>query len=186
MAKTWGFYSKDKAMTFDASGFRITNNVNSFVVDPSSKTMLSLSNSQGKIFYVDDTGELHIKGNGKALDISANSTISNMTTKIDNNTEDISAEILRATTAESSLSSRITQNSNSITLEASKVNKITESIEDIDSDINTINSSMSTISESVASMKLPAASCGVSARDSLRSSLVCCAASCGELNPLWD
>lgn len=35
-------------------------------------------------------------------------------------------------------------------------------------------------------MKLPAASCGVSARDSLRSSLVCCAASCGELNPLWD
>ena len=35
-------------------------------------------------------------------------------------------------------------------------------------------------------MKLPAASCGVSARDSLRSSLVCCAASCGELTPLWD
>ncbi len=35
-------------------------------------------------------------------------------------------------------------------------------------------------------MKLPAASCGVSARDSLRSSLVCYAASCGELNPLWD
>ena len=35
-------------------------------------------------------------------------------------------------------------------------------------------------------MKLPAASYGVSDRDSLRSSLVCCAASCGELNPLWD
>ena len=156
IGENMGIYSKDKAMTFDASGFRITNNVNSFVVDPSSKTMLSLSNSQGKIFYVDDTGELHIKGNGKALDISANSTISNMTTKIDNNTEDISAEILRATTAESSLSSRITQNSNSITLEASKVNKITESIEDIDSDINTINSSMSTISESVASLKITA------------------------------
>ena len=151
-----GIYSKDKAMTFDARGFRIKNDVNSFVVDPSSKTMLSLSNSQGKIFYVDDTGELHIKGNGKALDISANSTISNMSTKIDNNTEDISDEILRATTAESSLSSRITQNSNSITLEASKVNKITESIEDIDSDINTINSSMSTISESVASLEITA------------------------------
>ncbi len=156
LGENMGIYSKDKAMTFDASGFRITNDVNSFVVNPSSKTMLSLSNSQGKIFYVDDTGELHIKGNGKALDISANSTISNMTTKIDNNTEDISAEILRATTAESSLSSRITQNSNSITLEASKVNKITESIEDIDSDINTINSSMSTISESVASLKITA------------------------------
>ena len=156
IGENMGIYSKDKAMTFDASGFRITNNVNSFVVDPSSKTMLSLSNSQGKIFYVDDTGELHIKGNGKALDISANSTISNMSTKIDNNTEDISDEILRATTVESSLSSRITQNSNSITLEASKVNKITESIEDIDSDINTINSSMSTISESVASLKITA------------------------------
>ena len=156
LGENMGIYSKDKAMTFDASGFRITNDVNSFVVNPSSKTMLSLSNSQGKIFYVDDTGELHINGNGKALDISANSTISNMTTKIDNNTEDISAEILRATTAESSLSSRITQNSNSITLEASKVNKITESIEDIDSDINTINSSMSTISESVASLKITA------------------------------
>ena len=38
----------------------------------------------------------------------------------------------------------------------------------------------------ILEMKLPAASCGVSARDSLRSSLVCCAASCGELNPLWD
>ena len=35
-------------------------------------------------------------------------------------------------------------------------------------------------------MKLPAASYGVSDRDSLRSSLVCCAASCGELNPLCD
>lgn len=129
LGENMGIYSKDKAMTFDASGFRITNDVNSFVVNPSSKTMLSLSNSQGKIFYVDDTGELHIKGNGKALDISANSTISNMTTKIDNNTEDISAEILRATTAESSLSSRITQNSNSITLEVSKVNKITEDLD---------------------------------------------------------
>ncbi len=120
LGENMGIYSKDKAMIFDASGFRITNNVNSFVVDPSSKTMLSLSNSQGKIFYVDDTGELHIKGNGKALDISANSTISNMSTKIDNNTEDISDEILRATTVESSLSSRLTQTANEIRLEVSK------------------------------------------------------------------
>ena len=42
------------------------------------------------------------------------------------------------------------------------------------------------LEKNIREMKLPAASCGVSARDSLRSSLVCYAASCGELNPLWD
>ncbi len=47
-------------------------------------------------------------------------------------------------------------------------------------------SGMKSLSKATAKMKLPAASCVVSTRDSLRSSLVCCAASCGELNPLFD
>lgn len=70
-----GIYNNGGSMTFDENGLEITNDINTFRVNPNSNILLSLSQNDKKIFYVDELGMLHITGNGAGLDISQNQTI---------------------------------------------------------------------------------------------------------------
>lgn len=102
-----GIYNESGSMSFNNNGFLITNGVNSFRVNPNSKVLLAISNKDKDVFYIDNNGELHISGDGSGLDVSTNSDITNMKSKIIANEENISAEITRATGAEGKLSTRI-------------------------------------------------------------------------------
>lgn len=59
-----GIYTEDSKLSFDRNGLEITNNVNTFKVNPSSNNLFVLSNEDNDLIYVSSTGELHIKGNG--------------------------------------------------------------------------------------------------------------------------
>lgn len=58
-------YNGDKSMSMDKDGFRLTNNVNTIILDPSAdKNMLMDMQKNGEsIFYVNKDGELYIDGN---------------------------------------------------------------------------------------------------------------------------
>lgn len=131
LGESVGIYNEAGSMSFTDNGLNITNNVNSFKVNPNSQKLMSISNVDGDVFYVDKNGMLHIKGDGAGLDISANETVDALSSAI-------SLEVTRAKNSENSLSSRITQTASEINLEVAKkvgnneiISKINQSAEKI-------------------------------------------------------
>ena len=115
-----GIYNDKGTMTFKEDGLTVTNGINTFQVNPNSKTLLTLSHNDRRILYVDETGELHISGDGSALDITANGTVEGMNTKITQNAKAITLEANRASEAEGKLSASIEVNANAITQRVQK------------------------------------------------------------------
>lgn len=94
-----GIYNSAGSLTFNHNGFNITNSKNSFNVNPNATNLLTISktvdNTTESIFYVDNNGTLHIKGDGSALDITANSSITGATSRITQTENDITAIVSR-------------------------------------------------------------------------------------------
>lgn len=131
LGESLGIYSENNALTFDRNGLVVTNDINSFTVNPNNNNLLVLSNEGGDILWVDDKGGLHIVGDGSQLDITMNNSVKNMSSRITANEEAITLEVNRATESETqingrietvseSLSSKIEQTAESITLEAAR------------------------------------------------------------------
>ena len=116
-----GIYNEAGTLKFNKDGFVITNGVNSFTVNPNNaKKLLALSTPDADILYVDEKGLLHIQGDGAGLDISANSTVSGLSTRITANAEGLSAEISRAKGVEGELSTNIQANAEGISAEITR------------------------------------------------------------------
>lgn len=107
-----GIYNNSGSLSFNENGFLISNNTNSFRVNPNSEVLLAISNSEKDVFWIDNDGTLHINAEGSGLDISANSDITGMKSQIIQNSEAIK---LRVT--EEQMNSAITQTANEIKLE---------------------------------------------------------------------
>lgn len=73
-----GIYNENGSLKFNNDGFEISNDVNSFRVNPNDDILLSISRGEEKIFYVDDNGRLYISGDGSGIDISGNVVISGL------------------------------------------------------------------------------------------------------------
>ena len=82
--------NNDATMTFDNNGLLVTNGMNSFNVNPNDKSLLSISKADNKIFYIDDSGVLHISGDGAGLDITSNSSITGLSSTIEQTSDKIS------------------------------------------------------------------------------------------------
>lgn len=116
----------------------ISNKNNSFIVDEFGATLknASLSIEKGNtkilldpengikirsghtdVFYVDENGHIHIEGIGAGLDLTANSTVKDIYSKITQTAEQIALEVKRATDAEGVLNSKITLTADSIAAE---------------------------------------------------------------------
>lgn len=76
LGEALGIYNDGGSLKFDKNGLSISNGVNSFVVNPNDETLISLSNNNGKILWVDTKGGLHLRGDGSGLDITSNEAIS--------------------------------------------------------------------------------------------------------------
>lgn len=89
-----GIYNSTGSLTFNNNGLNITNGTNTFNVNPNATNLLTISktvnNITESIFYVDEKGTLHIKGDGSALDITANSSVTGLSTRITQNSDNIS------------------------------------------------------------------------------------------------
>ena len=124
-----GIYNEAGTLKFNKDGFVITNGVNSFTVNPNNaKKLLALSTPDADILYVDEKGLLHIQGDGAGLDISANSTVSGLSTRITANAEGLSAEISRATKSEGELSTSIQANAEGISAEITRAKGVEGSL----------------------------------------------------------
>ena len=101
--------------TIDENGFIASNGINSFSINPNTNEILVIKKNNEKVFYVDNTGLLHIKGEGAGLDITANNSITNIQSELKITNSNITAEVKRATAAEGQLSSSIIQTAQSLT-----------------------------------------------------------------------
>ena len=94
-----GIYNSAGSLTFNHNGFNITNSKNTFNVNPNANNLLTISKTVNdtteSIFYVDENGTLHIKGDGSALDITANSSITGAISRITQTENDITAIVSR-------------------------------------------------------------------------------------------
>ena len=82
LGEALGIYNDGGSLKFDKNGLSISNGVNSFVVNPNDETLISLSNNNGKILWVDTKGGLHLRGDGSGLDITSNEAISGVSSAI--------------------------------------------------------------------------------------------------------
>lgn len=76
LGEALGIYNDGGSLKFDKNGLSISNGTNSFVVNPNDETLISVSNNNGKILWVDTKGGLHLRGDGSGLDITSNEAIS--------------------------------------------------------------------------------------------------------------
>lgn len=85
-----GIYNSAGSLTFDSkNGLMVTNDVNTFQVDPNSDILLRLAKTDGEgsptnMLWVDESGVLHLSGDGSGLDISENGSINDLNTAINN------------------------------------------------------------------------------------------------------
>lgn len=82
LGEALGIYNDGGSLKFDKNGLSISNGTNSFVVNPNDETLISLSNNNGKILWVDTKGGLHLRGDGSGLDITSNEVISGVSSAI--------------------------------------------------------------------------------------------------------
>lgn len=82
LGEALGIYNDGGSLKFDKNGLSISNGTNSFVVNPNEETLISLSNNNGKILWVDTKGGLHLRGDGSGLDITSNEAISGVSSAI--------------------------------------------------------------------------------------------------------
>lgn len=102
-------------MKFNEEGFSVTNGGTTFQVDPNSNQLINISSDTEDLFYIGDDGKLHITGDGKKLDISANTTISEINQTTEKIELSVKEETQRAKKTEAELSTRIDSAETSIT-----------------------------------------------------------------------
>lgn len=93
LGEALGIYNDGGSLKFDKNGLSISNGTNSFVVNPNEETLLSLSNNNGKILWVDTKGGLHLRGDGSGLDITSNEAISGVSSAISQLNDEIVLKI---------------------------------------------------------------------------------------------
>lgn len=93
LGEALGIYNDGGSLKFDKNGLSISNGTNSFVVNPNDETLLSLSNNNGKILWVDTKGGLHLRGDGSGLDITSNEAISGVSSAISQLNDEIVLKI---------------------------------------------------------------------------------------------
>ena len=141
-----GIYNASGNMTFDLNGLMISNGINSVVANPNDDILFSISHNSQKIFYINDEGELYIKGDGTDVSIENNNSVISLNTAVKENKESIASEASRAKKSEEILDSKIQDNSSKIltetnraTLEeqslAESISRNTDSIKDLTSRI---------------------------------------------------
>lgn len=65
----------DQTFVFDEDGINVFNDTNSFTINPSGDTLLSIKKDNNEIFGLNQDGSLHVVANGDGIDLSTNSTI---------------------------------------------------------------------------------------------------------------
>ena len=71
IGETLALYNSAATMTFDEDGLMITNNTNTFRLNPNAEKLFRISNETEDLLYVNDDGDLAVKGDITATTLSA-------------------------------------------------------------------------------------------------------------------
>ena len=122
-------------LKFNDEGFSVTNGSTSFKVDPNTQNLINMSNGTEDIFYLDNDGKLHVVGDGNDLDISTNSTVSEIKKTEDAIKLSVTNEVQRATQAENGLQTSINEASAQITLNKDSIASEVKNRQEITNDL---------------------------------------------------
>lgn len=140
-------------LKFDENGLYVTNGGTSLTINPNSSGLLDLSNGTDDLFYVDEDGKLHVIGDGNGLDISLNTTVSEISQTTEQIKLSVKEETQRAVSAENGLqksidtaSAQIALNKDNITLE---VNRATAREDALQKEINEANTKITQTADEI-------------------------------------
>lgn len=113
LGEALGIYNESGSMSFDKDGFKVTNDRNTFVVNPNDVSILTISHAGSPMLQFDENGLLHIWGDGSALDINANDSVRGLHSRITQTANEIKLEVSDNV---NKLNSRISQTAEDIKL----------------------------------------------------------------------
>ena len=56
-----GIYNSNGSLSFDKNGFIVTNDINTFTINPNGSILLSLTKANENLLYIDESGSLHLQ-----------------------------------------------------------------------------------------------------------------------------
>ena len=80
LGQSLGIYNASNTLKFDANGLNVTNGVNTFLVNPSSQKLFSVSKGNTDLLSFDENGDLTVKGNLIANTLTAGNKTSSAST----------------------------------------------------------------------------------------------------------
>lgn len=126
-------------MSFDG-GLRVTNGVNTFIVNPNSDKLMQLLSGENNLMYVDDKGRLFLTADGTDVDIASNDQVKYLVGLISGNTEDISSNAERITSCEAA----INKNKDDISANTASISNIAQGVASLQSDYSTFKTGTDT------------------------------------------
>lgn len=85
-----------QTLTVDENGISVSNNTNSFIINPSGDTLVSIKKGNHEIFGLDSNGALHVEADGTGIDLSSNDSILGLNASLQTTAKKIKATVSSA------------------------------------------------------------------------------------------
>lgn len=141
-----GIFTSNGSMSFtEEDGLVVTNGVNDFSVNPNSDSIMTISHNGEDLLKFDEKGQLYISGDGAALDINANDSITGLHSRITQTAEEIKLEV---SDKDENLRSLISQTATEIRTEVQNADdglysEISQKVGEIRTEVNNIAEGLS-------------------------------------------
>lgn len=81
---------------FDENGITVSNDTNTFILNPNGDTLISIKKGQREIFGLDSNGALHVEADGTGIDLSSNDSILGLNASIQATAREIKSTVSSA------------------------------------------------------------------------------------------
>lgn len=88
-----GIYTDNARLKFNSDGLSVDNTINSVIINPNSNQLFTIKKNTENLFYVDDNGTLHIKGDGAGLDLTANESVTTLQGDLETEVSSLESQI---------------------------------------------------------------------------------------------
>ena len=86
----------DQSLRFDEDGLTVFNDTNSFILNPSGDTLISIKKGNHEIFGLDQNGALHVEADGTGIDLSSNDSVLGLNASIQATAKEIKSTVSSA------------------------------------------------------------------------------------------
>ena len=83
----------EQSLRFDEDGLTVFNDTNSFILNPSGDTLISIKKGNHEIFGLDQNGALHVEADGTGIDLSSNDSVLGLNASIQATAKEIKSTV---------------------------------------------------------------------------------------------